>query len=92
MGGILLILGAILGIVNLICFVLILIRMFQSGDSTLGIICIVTLLCGIGVLLAFVMGWVNVAKYQAQQLMTIWSGALIGSIVLNVLGQLLIDA
>jgi len=78
-------LGLVLGIVSLVCFVMIVIRMFQTGDQTLGIICIVTIFCGIGGLIALVMGWVNVAKYDAQQLMTIWTGAIVGGIVLNIL-------
>jgi len=86
MGMILGIVGLIALIVNLVCFVMILIKMFQTDDTTMGIVCIATFfLCfGIGGLIAFVMGWINVAKYNAQQLMTAWTVAFVLSLALNV--------
>ncbi|PQO25193.1 hypothetical protein C5Y96_25135 [Blastopirellula marina] len=82
-------LAGILGIVSLVCFILIIVKMFQNDDSTLGIICIVTIFCGIGGLIAFVMGWINAGKYGASQLMLIWTGAIVGSVVLNIIGSAL---
>ncbi|WDI40678.1 hypothetical protein [Bremerella sp. P1] len=82
-------LAAILGIVSLVCFILIIVKMFQNDDSTLGIICIVTIFCGIGGLIAFVMGWINAGKYNASQLMLIWTGAIVGSVILNIIGSAL---
>lgn len=79
-------LAAICGLVSLVCFILIIIKMFQNDDSTLGIICIVTIFCGIGGLIAFVMGWINAGKYGASQLMLIWTGAIVGSVILQILG------
>ncbi len=71
----------IAAVVEIVCFVLILIRMFQTGDSTLGIICLVLVLCvGIGGLLAFIMGWVNVRKYDARTIMLVWTVAFVVAI------------
>lgn len=89
MGFLFLGLAAILGLVSLVCFILIIVKMFQNDDSTLGIICIVTIFCGIGGLIAFVMGWINAGKYGASQLMLVWTGAIVGSVVLNIIGQAL---
>lgn len=89
MGFLFLGLAGILGIVSFVCFILIIIKMFQNDDTTLGIICIVTIFCGIGGIIAFVMGWINAGKYNASQLMLIWTGSLVGSIVLNIIGQAL---
>ncbi len=89
MAGIFFTIGAICGLVSLVCFILVLIRMFQAGDTVLGIVCIVTIFCGIGGLIAFVMGWVNAAKYSAQQVMLVWTAAFIGGVVFNVMGRLL---
>ncbi|MFN3150079.1 hypothetical protein [Bremerella sp.] len=82
-------LAAILGLVSLVCFILVIVKMFQNDDSTLGIICIVTIFCGIGGLIAFVMGWINAGKYGASQLMLIWTGAIVGSVILNIIGSAL---
>ncbi len=75
-----------LGIGGLVCFILVLIKMFQNDETTMGIVCIVTsLFCGLGVLIAFIMGWINASKWQIQQVMLIWTGCFIGGILLNIL-------
>jgi hypothetical protein len=38
---------------------MVLIQMFQHGQTGLGIACAVTALCGIGILFAFVKGWMK---------------------------------
>lgn len=79
-------LSVILSIGSLICFIMIVVKMFQNSDQTLGIISLVgLLLCGLGALVAFVMGWVNSGKYNAQQIMLIWTGCIVGNIVLNII-------
>src|SRR5438094_10081132 len=53
----LILIQGLLGLVligELVCYILVLIKMFQAGEQTMGIICIVlTLCCGIGGLVAF---------------------------------------
>jgi hypothetical protein len=76
-------LNSIVGLGIVICYVLVLIKIFQSGDSTMGIICLVALLCcGIGFLVAFIAGWIKKEQYGTQQIMPIWT-------VLAVIGLLL---
>jgi hypothetical protein len=54
------ILGGITGIIGLVCYILVLIQMFQHGKTGLGIACIVLFFCcGLGYLIAFIYGWVN---------------------------------
>lgn len=80
----LLFLLGILGIISIGCYVVIVIKMFQHGDPLLGGISLGSLVClGLGFLVAFVLGWVNVDKYQARQLMMIWTGVAILSFVLG---------
>ncbi len=79
-------LNLVAGLVSLVCFIMVIIAMFKSGDTTLGIVCIVLSLCGgLGALIAFVMGWVNAAKWNVQKIMPIWTGAVIAGIVLAIL-------
>jgi hypothetical protein len=49
MGGVLMALQVLVGLASLVCFILVLIKMFQNGQTTLGVVCIVLVLCvGIG--------------------------------------------
>ncbi|MHC2070491.1 hypothetical protein ACYFX5_23715 [Bremerella sp. T1] len=90
MGFIFLGLAGLLSIVSLVCLILVIVKMFQNDDSTLGIICILTtIFCGFGGLITFVMGWVNAGKYGASQLMLVWTGCIVGSMILGIIGQVL---
>lgn|SRR5262249_12233324 len=80
-------LQGLLFIVMVVCYVLILIKMFQAGEQTLGIVCIVLTLCfALGGLVAFIFGWINVQKWNIKNVMWIWTGAIIASIVLSIIG------
>ncbi|MBV9124858.1 MAG: hypothetical protein JO112_16000 [Planctomycetes bacterium] len=68
------ILGGIGGLIGLVCYIIILVKMFQSGQMVLGIACIVLLpCCFIGYFLAFIMGWVNRGRYAATNIMIAWT-------------------
>lgn len=68
----------IASIVSLICFIMVVIAMFKSGDTTMGVICLALILCfGLGGLVAFVLGWINSAKWNVQQIMMVWTVAIV---------------
>jgi hypothetical protein len=79
------VLQGLLGIGSLVCFILVIIKMFQVGEQTMGIVCIVLVLCCIGGLVAFVYGWINANKWGITNIMWIWTGLIIGGIVLNII-------
>lgn len=82
-------LNGLASIVALICFIMVIIAMFKSGDQTMGIVCLVTLLlCGLGVLIAFIMGWVNAGKWNVKQVMLIWTAAIVAGFVFGALGAM----
>ena len=59
------------GLGSLACFVVVLIHFFQSDQAGLGIACILlTLVCGIGALIAFVKGWMD----ELGTVMWVWTG------------------
>jgi hypothetical protein len=65
-------LGYLAGLGSLVCLIVVIVRMFQAGDSALGVVCLVTLLCfGIGALIALIMGFVNQGKYRVLPVMLI---------------------
>jgi hypothetical protein len=78
--------AGVAGLVSLICFILVLVQMFQRGRTGLGIACIVlAFCCGIGGLVAFIVGWVNSREWRLTNVMTVWTVALIADIVVGVM-------
>lgn len=73
----------LVGIGELVCLILVLMKMFQVGEQTMGIVCIVLLLCcGIGGLIVFIYGWINATKWDIKNVMLIWTGLFIAALVL----------
>jgi hypothetical protein len=67
---------------SLVCFILVLVQMFQRGQSTLAIVCIFLMfLCGIGWLVAFVYGWMNHREWGITNVMYAWTGCLVLMII-----------
>jgi len=64
----------VLGAVNLVCYILVLVKMFHHEDVGLAAITLLLSVCsGVGVLLGFIAGWMNVAKYDSMRLMGFWT-------------------
>jgi hypothetical protein len=62
------------GLGSLVCFILVLIQMFQRGRTGLGIACIVlSFCCGIGGLVAFIYGWMNHRGWGLTNVMIVWT-------------------
>ena len=80
------ILGMVGGLICLVCHILVIVKMFQHGQTGLGIACIVlTLCCGIGVLFTLIYGWMKVTPWNIKNLMIVYS---IG-FGLNVVGNIM---
>jgi hypothetical protein len=61
------------GLGSVLCYILVLVHLFQSDQKGLGIVCILlTFLCGIGALLAFIKGWIDGINY----VMWVWTGCI----------------
>ncbi len=79
-------LNFVFGIGSLICFILVLVQMFQRGQTSLGIACIVlAFCCGIGVLIGFVNGWINAKAWEIQNIMLAWTGCIVVGILIGIL-------
>ena len=86
--GLLLVQGliAILGVGSLICFILVLIQMFQHDQTGLGVACIVLAFCtGLGALIAFIYGWGKAREWDLQNVMMAWSGIVVANILLAII-------
>jgi hypothetical protein len=77
----LLILGWILNLLALICFIIVLIKQFQNAGVVHGIIGIIT--CSIW---TFIWGWMNAAKLNIKNIMMIWTLVLIACLILGFVG------
>jgi len=68
------------GIVSLICWIMVLIKMFPAEGAVKGILAII---CA---LYAFIWGWMNASKFNLKNIMLIWTVAILVSVVLNFMG------
>jgi hypothetical protein len=66
-------------IVSLVCWIMVLIKMFQSEGALKGILGII---CGI---YAFIWGWMNAGRFNMKNIMIAWTIAIILSIIANVM-------
>lgn len=73
-------LGALMSLGCLICFIIVLVKLFQTEGALQGII---GLICG---LWTFIWGWMNAGKLNIKNIMLIWTLLIVLAIVLNVAG------
>ena len=73
----------VLALPSLVCLIIVIVNMFQNGKTGLGIATIIlTFLCGIGSLIAFIWGWMNVGG----KVMIAWTILTIAGIIASVGG------
>lgn len=75
----------ILGLVMVGCYAYTVYLMFKNGEQTMGIISLVTILCGIGALIAFVYGWMKAGAWGNMPVMGVWTLCILLTIAINVL-------
>ena len=79
----LMILASLVGLGSLVCFVMVLIKQFQTAGPLHGIIGLVT--CGIW---TFIWGWMKAATLNLRNIMLIWTVLIVLGIVLNGMGAM----
>jgi len=67
------------GVVQFVCFIIVVVKIFQAGNIGIGV---VSILCG---LVAFVYGWVKANELDAQKIMLVWTIALVAQIAIGVM-------
>jgi|TARA_B100000519_G_C14216492_1_gene425225 hypothetical protein len=73
----------VLALPSLVCLIIVIVNMFQNGKTGLGIATIIlTFLCGIGSLIAFIWGWMNVGG----KVMIAWTILTVAGIIASVGG------
>jgi len=71
------ILAMLVGIGSLICFIIVLIKLFQNEGALKGIL---GFICG---LYTFIWGWMNADKLGIKNIMLIWTVLILIALVLN---------
>jgi hypothetical protein len=79
MGMIFRLLGGLTGIVSLVCFVMVLIKLFQRKGVLHGIL---GLICSI---YTFIWGWMHVDENENRNVMLAWTGSFVLGIVFNII-------
>ena len=64
---------SVLGLASFVCFILVVVKMFQNDQTGLGIVTLITSLCGIGTLIAFIYGWIKSSEWNIKTLMLVWT-------------------
>jgi hypothetical protein len=81
----LLILLILTGVASLVCFILVLVKMFQTNQTTLGVVCIILTLCtGVGPLIGFIYGWIKVTEWNIKNVMLVWTGIFVLNIIIGI--------
>ena len=70
----------LLSLLSFICFILVIIKQFQTAGVVHGIIGIIT--CGIW---TFIWGWLNAGKLNLTTIMMVWTFLIIACIILNLM-------
>ena len=74
--------GSIFGLIAFICFIMVVIKMFQNNQTGLGIGSIIGVFCFIGYIIALIVGWKNKDAWGLQKVMPIYTLSLILGFVL----------
>jgi hypothetical protein len=62
--------SSLAGLGALVCFIMVVVKMFQHGQTAIGVTVIVTVFCcGLGSLIAFIYGWTKASAWRMQNLM-----------------------
>ena len=77
------ILASLVGLGSLVCFVMVLIKQFQTAGALHGIIGLIT--CGIW---TFIWGWMRASTLNLRNIMLAWTGLIVLAIVLNMMGAM----
>ncbi len=71
---------------SLVCFILVMIQMFQRGKTGLAIASIVlSFCCCIGQLIALVYGWMNAKAWGIENIMVAYTACFVGYIVVYII-------
>jgi hypothetical protein len=73
------------GLGSLVCYILVVIKMFQHGKTGPAVGSIVGLIaCGLGALFAFIYGWMKAGEWRIKNIMIAWTLCLVLNLGLTI--------
>lgn len=76
--------AAILFLAAFLCFVIVVVKMFQKNEPAIGVVSIVSMcIAFIGFMVTLIYGWMRAREWNIKGLMTIYTICLLGSIILG---------
>ena len=69
-------LDVVTGLTAVVCYILVLVKMFRHEESTLAIVCLLTTPFGIGPVIALIYGWTMTRQWDLKVTMVVWSVSL----------------
>jgi hypothetical protein len=79
-------LSMLLALAAFVCYVMVVIQIFQHGETGMGLACSIGLLaCGLGYLLAFIYGWVKAGPWRLNNIMLVWTACFVINLILSFL-------
>jgi hypothetical protein len=64
-------------LIALVCFILVIVKMFQHQHTGLAIVCIVLFCCFVGHLIGFIFGWMKSGEWNIRNIMIAWTVGLV---------------
>jgi len=87
MAMVILALQVIFGIGSLVCFIMVLVKMFQNEAIGVAIASLLLIWC-IGGLIAFIFGWMKADEWNIKPVMLAWTVFFVGGIILAIVGAM----
>ena len=66
-------LDVVIGLTAVVCYILVLVKMFRYEESTLAIVCLLTTPFWIGPVIALIYGWTMTRQWDLKVTMVVWS-------------------
>ena len=77
-------LHSIAGLISLVCFILVIVRMFQHAQTMMGVACLVGVLLAAFGLVAFIYGWMKAGEWRMKDTMLTWTACIVVMIVVQI--------
>ncbi len=81
--------AGILFVITLVCWILVLIRLFQTGRTGPAVASLILTLCGFGPLVALIYGWLHADELRIRSIIYLWTACLVAALLLSCAGGLI---
>jgi hypothetical protein len=72
----------VLSLISLVCCIIVIVQIFSHGESTRGLIYVLTLFCGVGGLLTLIYGIQKQKEWNLYKVMTVWGVCILANVLI----------